>query len=213
LGLVAGCPASCIFPLRPGCGSGLPRTRSLSAEPASESSGCPLAPVLRLCRRFPFELPRISCRLRRCWFRWGSELPRWLPPPPATPVMLNLGCPSSRISGFTGDGLSSCPDFRILRRCRAASPRVAPSPGRFGIADDSLPGLPRTSNPPAPIDGYPSYLGSRTIRFALVRSPSYPGHLPLATAIDQFPGCPKSWVSHRSPILRLSSRPENWFLG
>jgi len=83
----------------------------------------------------------------------------------------------------------------------------------FGIADDSLPRLPRTSNPPAPTDGYPSYLGSRTIRFALVGSPSCPGHLPSATAIDQFPGCPKSRVSHRSPIHRASSCPESWFLG
>jgi len=83
----------------------------------------------------------------------------------------------------------------------------------FGIADDSLLRLPRTPNPPAPIDGYPSYLGSRTIRFALVRFPSRPGSPPLATAIDQFPGCPKSWVSHRSPIYRASSCPESWFLG
>ena len=34
---------------------------------------------------------------------------------------------SSCISGFTGDGSSSRPDARIFRRCRAASPRVAPS--------------------------------------------------------------------------------------
>jgi len=50
----------------------------------------------------------------------------------------------------------------------------------------------------------------RTIRFALVRFPSRPGSPPLATAIDQFPGCPKSWVSHRSPIYRASSRLFAW---
>jgi len=60
--------------------------------------------------------------------------------------------------------------------CRFSS---RPKPQPFGIADDSSPELPRASNPPAPIDGYPSYLGSRTIRFAVVRSPSCPGHLPL----------------------------------
>ena len=116
--------------------------------------------------------------------------------------------------------------LRLYRRWIIESPRFShlsavptcqfpscPEPQPFGIADDSSPELPRASNPPAPIDGYPSYLGSRTIRFALVRSPSCPGHPPLATAIDQFKGCPKYWVSHRSPIHRLSSRPESWFLG
>jgi len=116
--------------------------------------------------------------------------------------------------------------LRLYRRWTIESPRCShhsavptyQSPGfpksqPFGIADDSLSESPRTLNPPAPIDGYPSYLGSRTIRFALVRSPSCPGHLPSATAIDQFPGCPKSWVSHRSPIPRASSCPESWFLG
>jgi len=48
----------------PGC----PVPRSLSAEPASESSGCPLAPVLRLCRRWSARVtPNFAC-LRRCWF-------------------------------------------------------------------------------------------------------------------------------------------------
>jgi len=116
--------------------------------------------------------------------------------------------------------------LRLYRRWIIESPRFShlsavptcqfpscPEPQPFGIADDSPPELPRASNPPAPIDGYPSYLGSRTIRFAFVRSPSCPGHLPLATAIDQFKGCPKYWVSHRSPIHRLSSRLESWFLG
>jgi hypothetical protein len=116
--------------------------------------------------------------------------------------------------------------LRLYRRWIIESPRFShlsavptrrfsgcPEPQPFGIADDSSLELPRASNPPAPTDGYPSYLGSHTIRFALVGSPSCPEHLPLATAIDQFPGCPKSWVSHRSPIHRVSSRPESWFLG
>jgi len=82
--------------------------------------------------------------------------------------------------------------LRLYRRWIIESPRFShlsavptcrfssfPEPQPFGIADDSSPELPRASNPPAPTDGYPSYLGSRTIRLALVRSPSCPGHLPL----------------------------------
>jgi hypothetical protein len=125
-----------------------------------------------------------------------------------------------------GLGLPLVLHLRLYRRWVIESPRCShhsavptcrssgcPVSQPFGIADDSLFELPRTLNPPAPIDGYPSYLGSRTIRFALVESPGCPGHSPLATAIDQFPGCPKSWVCHRSPIPRLPSCPENWFLG
>jgi len=125
-----------------------------------------------------------------------------------------------------GLGLPLVLHLRLYRRWIIESPRFShpsavpncqtsscPESQPFGVADDSSPKLPRTSNPPAPIDGYPSYLGSRTIRFALVEGPSCPGSPPLATAIDQFPGCPKSWVSHRSPIHRASSRPETWFLG
>jgi hypothetical protein len=108
----------------PGC----PVPRSLSPEPASESSGCPLASVLRLCRRWPVRVaPNRAC-LRRCWFRRGSGFPRWLPLSPAAPLMKDLGFPSSCISGFTGDGSSSRPDSRILRRCRASGPQVASSP-------------------------------------------------------------------------------------
>src|SRR6478736_4049059 len=103
----------------PGC----PVLRSLSPEPAPESSGCPLVSVLRLCRRWIIESPRFS-----------------------------------HLSAVPTCQFPSCPE-----------------PQPFGIADDSPPELPRASNPPAPIDGYPSYLGSPTIRFALVRSPSCPG--------------------------------------
>ena len=205
-------PASSILPLRPGCVSRLPLPRSLSAEPASESSGCPLASSLRLCRRWPFELPRTSHAFGVAGFSEFPELPRcsrlllprlrWRtrvaprPASPALPAMDHRVAPM--LASFGGA------DLPVLR---------LPQGRPFGIADDSLSELPRTLNPPAPIDGYPSYLGSHTIRFALVRFPSRPGSPPLATAIDQFPGCPKSWVSHRSPIPRVSSCPESWFLG
>jgi hypothetical protein len=47
-------PARVAFP-------GCPVPRSLSAEPASESSGCPLASALRLCRRWSAQVaPRFA---------------------------------------------------------------------------------------------------------------------------------------------------------
>jgi len=129
-------PARVAFP-------GCPVPRSLPAEPASEPSGCHLAPGLRLCRRWSARVaPNFAC-LRRCWFQRGSGFPRWLPPPPAAPAMKDLGCPLSCISGFTGDGSSSCPDFRIFRRCRAASPRVAPSPSLSVSPTIRRPGCPK----------------------------------------------------------------------
>jgi hypothetical protein len=70
-------------------------------------------------------------------------LPRWLPPPPAAPAMKDLSCPLSRISGFTGNGSSSRPDFRIFRRCRLANPRVAPSPGLSVSPTIRRPGCPK----------------------------------------------------------------------
>ena len=133
---------------------------------------------------------------------------------------------SSRSACDEGLRLPLVPHLRLDRRWIIESPRCSHhsavptyrTPGcpgfqPFGIADDSLSESPRTLNPPAPIDGYPSHLGSRTIRFALVESPGCPGHSSLATAIDQFPGCPKSWVFHCSPIPLGSSCPELRFLG
>jgi len=138
------------------------------------------------------------------------------------PVALTFSCSACDV----GLGSPLVLHLRLYRRWIIESPRCShhsavptsrssgfPKSQPFGIADDSPSELPQTLNPPAPIDGYPSYLGSHTIRFALVESPGCPGHSSLATAIDQFPGCPKSWVSHRSPILRASSLPESWFLG
>jgi len=190
----------------------LPLPRSLSAEPASESSGCPLVSVLRRCRRWPFELPRTSHAFGVAGF---GEVPSC----PGAPAFSRGACDE-------GLGLPLVLHLRLDRRWIIESPRCShhsavptyrtssfPESRPFGIADDSWSELPRTLNPPAPIDGYPSCLGSRTIRFALVESPSCPGHSSSATAIDQFPGCPKSWVFHRSPIHRLSSCPENWILG
>jgi hypothetical protein len=73
--------------------------------------------------------------------------------------------------------------------------------------------LPRILHPPAPIDGYPSYLGSLTIRSPWLNLRVAPDIQLWLTSIDQFPGCPKSWVSRRSPIPFVSSCPELQFLG
>ena len=124
----AGCPASSIFPLRPGCVSRLPLPRSLRAEPASESSGCPLVSGLRRCRRWPFELPRTSHAFGVAGISEAPSFPGGSPLP-AAPAMEDPSCPLSCISGFTGDGSPSRPDARIIRRCRLTGPRVAPSPG------------------------------------------------------------------------------------
>jgi len=161
----------------------------------------------------PLELPRTSHAFGGASFSEVPSFPGVSRLLRAAPLMEDLGCPSSCISGFTGDGSSSCPDFHILRRCRLASPRVAPSPSLSVSPTIRRPGCPKTSNPPAPADRYPSLLGSLSIRFALVESPSCPGHSPLATAIDQFPGCPKSRVFRRSPLPLASSCPEPWFPG
>jgi len=167
-----------------------------SAVPAMVRSGCPKL-------RIPSAL-LVSARF------WVS------------PVTLASSC-SARDVGL---GLPFALHLRLYRQWIVESPRLShfsavpicqsssrPGDRPFGIADDSSSRLPRTQNPPAPDDRYPSYLGSRTIRFALVASPGCPGHPSSATAIDQFPGRPKSRVSHRSPISLASSRPEPWFLG
>jgi len=133
--------------------------------------------------------PNLSC-LRRCRFQPGSGLPR--------------GLLSSSLAPDVGLGFPLVLHLRLCRRWITESPRCShlsavpscqysscPEYQPFGIADDSSSRLPRTSNSPAPIDGYPSYPGSRTYRFALVEFPSCPGPSSLAAAIDQFPGCPK----------------------
>jgi len=204
-------PASS-YPARvafPGC----PVPRSLFAGPASDASGCPLASVLRLCRRCSARVaPNFAC-LRRCWFQRGSESPRCLPPPPCSARDGELGLPLVLHLRLHRRWIVELPRLShpsAVPTCQSSS---RPEPQPFGIADDSSPRLPQTSNPPAPADRYPSFLGSRTIRFALVESPSCPGHSPLATAIDQFPGCPKSRVFRRSPLPLVSSCPESRFPG
>jgi len=156
--------------------------------------------------------PERAC-LWRCRFQRVSRVAPVLPPSPAAPAMKDSGRPLSCISGFTGDRSSSCPDARIIRRCRLTGPQVAPS---------SSPSV-------SPTIRCPSRPERRILRHRLMDIRVTPDHAPLgsprlnlqvapdifpsATTIDQFPGCPKSWVSHRAPIPRDSSCPESQFLG
>ena len=107
-------------------------------------------------RRMPLALP-VSVRLRV-----ASEV-------------LAFSCPACDV----GLGSPLVLHLRLYRRWITESPRCShhsavptyrssgcPKSRPFGIADDSLSESPRTLNPPAPIDGYPSYPGSRTYRFA-----------------------------------------------
>jgi len=131
---------------------GCPLLRSLSAEPASDSSGCPSSSALRLCRRSLFELPRTSDAFGASGFLRGSGFPQWLPH-------------SSCCASDTGLRLPLAPHLRLYRRWIFESPRFshlsavpavkAPScPGlrTSGIADDQYPGRPE-HYPPAPADG------------------------------------------------------------
>jgi hypothetical protein len=158
---------------------GCPVLRSLFAEPASESSGCPLVSALRLCRRWTFELPRTSHAFGVAGF--------------------------SKVPGFPGGSCHPCsardvglgfplvPHLRLYRRWIVESPRFShlsavptvkapgcPVPLRVRYRRRPVSRLPQILHPPAPIDGYPSYLGSLTIRFALVEPPSRPGTSTLA---------------------------------
>ena len=203
--------------------------RRVAPLPASSRSsrvafpGCPFrAPFLLSRRPNPQVAPwfrSFGCAGDGCSSYPEPRMPLALPVSagfrvaPVTPA-------SSCLASDARLGLPLVLHLRLYRRWIIESPRCShlsavptcqfpscPEPRPFGIADDSSSRLPQTPNPPAPADRYPSYLGSRTIRFALVASSGCPEHPPLATAIDQFPGCPKSRVSCRSPISSLRVAP------
>jgi hypothetical protein len=148
--------------------------------------------------------PNVAC-LWRCWFQRGSELPRWLA----------FSCPACDV----GLGSPLVLHLRLYRRWIIESPRCShhsavptgrssgfPKSQPFGIADDSPSELPQTLNPPAPIDGYPSHLGSHTIRFASVELPSCPGHSPLLRRSTNFQVALNlgSLTVRRFPALRVA---------
>jgi hypothetical protein len=115
--------------------------------------------VLWLCRRWIFELPRIS----HPHTSLVSLIRRVAPLPHALlrrPLTRNLGCPSFRISGLAGDGAPSRLVSRILRRCRVTDLQVAPNSG-LSVSPMILPRVAPHPDLPAPADGPPEFpLGS-----------------------------------------------------
>jgi len=131
---------------------GSPVPRSLSAEPASDALGCPLASNLRLCRRCPLELPRASHAFGASGFGKVPGFPRCVLLPPATPAMKDLGRPSSSISGLTGDRSSSYPDSLSFGGAGCESSRL---PRRFAppVSPTISIQVAPNAHPPAPADG------------------------------------------------------------
>jgi hypothetical protein len=153
---------------------GCPLLRSLSAEPASDSSGCPSSSALRLCRRSPSKSPRTSM--------------------PSAPLVsarfqVSLVAPaSSCCASDTGLRLPLVLYLRLYRRWIVESPRFShlsavpavkvpgcPFPSHFRYRRRSVFRLPRMLIFRHRLMGCPSHLGSLTIRFASIDSPSFPG--------------------------------------
>jgi len=140
-----------------------------------EVSGCPESSVHWLCRLWSFELPRTSHIS-------------------ASPSVLEFRvAPTLQASCHASDPglrLPLVPSLRLCRRWSFESPRTShpsavptgrfpgcPESRSFGIADDPLSGLPRSLDLPAPADGSPSHLGSRTIRLCHRRTSGSPRSL------------------------------------
>jgi len=149
---VASCPASCIFPLRPGCVSGLPRNTLPFCRAGVRCFGLPLgfepSAVPAMSARVA---PNFSC-LRHRWFRQAPGFPRWFLRPPATPAMEDLGCPLSCISGLAGDRSSSRLDSLSFGGAGCESSRLPP---RFAppVSPTISIQVALNAHPPAPADG------------------------------------------------------------
>jgi len=159
-----------------------------SSSAWSASPGCPVLRTLVPRRRRSFGLPRIFSPLavpamefrvtpNLAFFRAAECLKLRVAP------TLHVSCcacdespgsPRSCISGFAGDGASSCPASRILRRCRLTNSPGCPGSLALRYRRRSVFGLPRTLDLPAPADGSPSCPGSRTIRLCHRRTSGLP---------------------------------------
>jgi hypothetical protein len=151
-----------------------------------------------------------------------------------TPIPHNSALPDSEASGrpcsspscSASDAFLGLPlvlHLRLHRRWITRLPRLShlsavptgQSPGcpgfrSFGIADDPLRRLPCFTNLPVPADGSPSYLGSRTIRFAIGELSGFPEPLSSGSASGRInQGFPKSNVLRRSPIVQSPGCPES----
>jgi hypothetical protein len=117
--------------------------------------------------------PSFAC-VWRCQFQQGSELPRWRLLPPASPLIKDLGCPLSSISGFTGDGHRVAP-MLIFRRCRDANSRVAP----------------RISLSVSPTIRRPSCPALRILRHRLMDIRVTPDHAPTGSPLGRISELPR----------------------
>jgi len=172
----------------------------------------PLVSDLRLCRRCPSGLPRTSYTFSVAGFR---EVPGF---PSSSRLLLQRLRYSSQVAPRTVP-----PALPVIDR------RVTSILASFGGAGCASSGLPRFLYPRyrrRSVSGLPRMLILRhrlhTVRVSSAQVPSGSpwsilqvalGLLPWLRCRDQFPGHPKSWVRHRSPILFPSSRPEVLFLG
>lgn len=109
------------------------------------------------------------------------------------------GCPAPSISGVAGDGSSSRLESRILRRCRLADLRVAPSSVLryrrrfvFQVAPD------RESSGPSGVPPSSPGLSHLTV-LPLVESPSCPESSSSGSPKGKFPSRPESKVLRRLP--------------
>ena len=113
--------ASCASP-------GCPVLRVLWPRRVTDSTSYPASSVLWLCRRWIFELPRISHRSALLVSVTHRVAPFSSLPLAALSIQAS-GFPSSCISGFAGDGVPSRLEPRILRRCRLTVLQVALNSG------------------------------------------------------------------------------------
>jgi len=178
--------------------------------------------IFRPCRRWIFELPRISDP--------SAPLSRQLRVSPQ-PRLSSCACrrisrvaPVPASSGFAGDGLSSYLASRVLRRLcclsfgfplHSALPVAPPGMVAGFPALPFLPALPRVRVhesprfllPLAPADGSPSCPGSRTFRLAVPASSGFPESCIYGWVNDDFP------VLLELCILGWSADESSWSIG
>jgi hypothetical protein len=135
-------------------------------------------------------------------------LPRWLLLPPASPVIRSSGCPSFRISGFTGDRSSSCLDSLSFGGAGSESSRL---PLRFAYRyrRRSVSGSPQMLILRSRLTSVPSHLGAPCHPAALVESPDCSVYSLWASSLKPSPSRPGSRLLNVADSVCLES-PRNF---
>ena len=135
-------------------------------------------------------------------------MPRWLLLPPASPLIQSSGCPSFRISGFTGDRSSSCLDSLSFGGAGCESSRL---PLRFTspVSPTISIRVAPDAHPPVPAD-----FGSESPRTpchpaALVESPDCSVYSLWASSLKPSPSRPGSRLLNVADSVCLES-PRNF---